>query len=81
VAIERLKSRNNFSHEEASQRLLSQKKWQDRAEASDIVTLNNGTIEDLEGEVVKNYKDLKDKYSKGLLEPSKYLKWWATNSS
>ena len=80
IAIERLKSRNNLNHEEAVQRLLSQKKWQDRAEASDIVTMNNGTMTDLEEEVIKKYKDLKERHAKGLLGPSKYLEWWSANS-
>ena len=80
VAIERLKSRNNFSHEEAVQRLSSQKRWQDRADASDIVTMNNGSLEDLEKSVKEQYKALNEKHAKGLLMPSKYLEWWENNS-
>ena len=80
VAIERLKSRNNFSHEEAVQRLSSQKRWQDRADASDIVTMNNGSLEDLEKSIKEQYKALNEKHAKGLLMPSKYLEWWEKNS-
>ena len=80
VAIERLKSRNNFSHEEAVQRLSSQKRWQDRADASDIVTMNNGSLEDLEKSIKEQYKALNEKHAKGLLMPSKYLEWWEDNS-
>ncbi|PZC42702.1 MAG: dephospho-CoA kinase [Chloroflexi bacterium] len=80
VAIKRLKSRNNFSEEEATQRLSSQKRWQDRVPASDIVTMNNGSLEELKGSVTKQYNELIDRYSKGLLPPSKYINWWQKHS-
>ena len=81
VAIKRLKARNNFSEEEATQRLSSQKKWQERAPASDIVTMNNGSLEELKEAVTKQYDELTEKYSKGLLSPSKYINWWQKHSS
>ena len=81
IAIERLKTRNNFSQEEAVQRLSSQKKWQDRADASDVVTMNNGSLADLEKSVIREYEKLSESHSKGLLMPSKYLEWWETNST
>ena len=80
VAIKRLKARNNFSEEEATQRLSSQKRWQDRVPASDIVTMNNGSLEELKGSVTKQYNELIDRYSKGLLPPSKYINWWQKHS-
>ena len=80
MAIKRLKARNNFSEEEATQRLSSQKKWQVRAHASDIVTMNNGSLEELKESVTKQYGELTDKYSKGLLPPSKYINWWEEHS-
>jgi dephospho-CoA kinase len=80
VAIKRLKARNDFSEEEATQRLSSQKRWQDRAPASDIVTMNNGSLEELKESVTKQYDELIDKYSKGSLPPSKYINWWEKHS-
>ena len=80
IAIDRLKARNNFSREEAVQRLSSQKRWEDRADASDVVTMNNGSVEDLEKSVIEQYEELNKKHSKGLLMPSKYLEWWEKNS-
>ena len=61
IAIDRLKARNNFSREEAVQRLSSQKRWEDRADASDVVTMNNGSVEDLEKSVIE--KLIKDESS------------------
>jgi len=80
IAIERLKNRNHFSHDEAVQRLSSQKKWQDRADASDVVTMNNGSVEDLEKSVKEQYQNLTENHSSGRLMPSKYLAWWEKNS-
>jgi len=80
MAIKRLKERNSFSEEEATQRLSSQKKWQDRAPASDIVTMNNGSLKELKESVTKQYGELTDNYSKGLLPPSKYINWWEKHS-
>ncbi len=80
VAIKRLKARNDFSEEEATQRLSSQKRWQDRAPASDIVTMNNGSLEELKESVTKQYDELIDKYSKGSLPLSKYINWWEKHS-
>jgi|TARA_B110000116_G_scaffold199703_1_gene174541 dephospho-CoA kinase len=81
IAIKRLKARNNFSEKEATQRLSSQKKWKDRAPASDIVTMNNGSLEELKKSVTNQFDELTDRYSKGLLPPSKYINWWKKHST
>jgi hypothetical protein len=43
--------------------------------------MNNGSLKELKESVTKQYDELTEKYSKGLLSPSKYINWWQEHSS
>ena len=76
VARQRLVNRNQFTPEEVEQRLASQRPWEDRAIASDIVMMNNGTQEDFTRQVRNQYRSVLQLARVGELEPSKFHDWW-----
>ncbi len=76
VARQRLAARNRFTPEEVEQRLASQRPWEERAPASDLVIHNNGTQDDFERTVRNQLNSVKQLWENGELEPSKYHAWW-----
>jgi dephospho-CoA kinase len=76
IARQRLAARNQLSTEEVEKRLASQRSWEDRAIASDIVTMNNGTEDDFKHQVRNQYRSIIQLASLGELETSKYNDWW-----
>ena len=76
LAIQRLKDRNNLTTEMAEQRLSSQRAWQDREPAADLVTLNNGSQEELIELVEMEISRIRFQWTAGTLPPSKYMPWW-----
>ena len=76
IARQRLAARNQLSTEEVEKRLASQRSWEDRAIASDIVTMNNGTEDDFKRQVRNQYRSIVQLASLGELETSKYNDWW-----
>lgn len=76
LAIQRLKDRNNLTTEAASQRLASQRAWQDREPAADLVTHNNGSQEELIELVESEISRIRLQWRAGTLSPSKYMAWW-----
>ena len=76
VARQRLADRNQFSDEEVEQRLASQRPWEDRAPAADLLVFNNGSEAQLKSEVRNHFRYTQHLWHNGELEPTKYLAWW-----
>ena len=76
IARQRLAARNQLSTEEVEKRLASQRSWEDRAIASDIVMMNNGTEDDFKRQVRNQYRSIIQLAQAGELETSKYNDWW-----
>lgn len=76
TAQQRLMARNQFSLEEAEQRMASQRHWEERAPASDVVFFNDKGLEDFEAEVKEKFARLQGLWSNGQVPPSKYNGWW-----
>ncbi len=74
-AKQRLAARNQLSEDEVEQRLASQRAWQDRAPAADLVIFNNGAETELESEVLTNFERVRRQWLEGTLEPSVYAAW------
>ena len=79
IALPRLMKRNNFSEEEAMQRISSQKSWQEREPASDLLIMNNESITKLTNKVTEEFNSLYDRYQNNKLEPSRYIEWQKNN--
>ena len=80
IARKRLAERNQYSDEEVDQRLASQRHWEERAPASDVVIFNNGTEDELISEVRSKFIHARHLWQVGELEPSRYLAWWEARS-
>ncbi len=75
AARSRLVARNQFTKEEVEQRLASQRPWEDRAPAADLVIFNNGTEDEFTTEVRSHFDELIRRWQSGILDPTKYLAW------
>jgi len=69
-------ARNGFSEEEATQRLRSQRPWQDRAPAADFVIHNNGAIDAVKQTVRRELDRVSALAAAGALPPSVFQAWW-----
>ncbi len=76
LARQRLMARNGFTREEADQRLASQRPWDERAAAADVVLFNNGTPEELVAEVKEEFRQVRALWDSGDLPESRYQEWW-----
>ena len=76
TARQRLLDRNNYTTEEANQRLTSQRPWESRVLASDVTVHNDGSVEELVTQVKYEYFYLRKLYEENQLPPSKYYGWW-----
>lgn len=81
IARRRLAERNQYSEEEVEQRLASQRRWEDREPAADVVIFNNGSEDRLVSEVKNRFTHTRHLWHVGELEPSRYLAWWESRSS
>ena len=81
MARQRLAERNQYSDEEVEQRLASQRRWEDREPAADVVIFNNGSEDRLVSEVKNRFTHTRHLWQVGELEPSRYLAWWESRSS
>ena len=81
TARARLAARNSFTPEEVEQRLASQRPWEDRSPAADLVIFNNGTEAEFESEVRSRFSDVRNLWQTGEIEPSRYAAWWAEKAS
>lgn len=73
-ALSRLIERNQLTELEASKRLQSQRQWEERSEASDLVVFNNSNYSDLEATVLSEFNKLMSQIRLGTLTPSLYSK-------
>lgn len=64
--IKRLKARNDYSQEEAQQRLASQMKLEDKVPYADFVIKNDGNLEELIEQIDKKLRRLRNDESNGL---------------
>ena len=76
IARTRLKLRNQYTDDEVEQRLASQRRWEDRADAADLVIFNNAAEADFEAEILSRFDETATQWRAGGLEPTKYLAWW-----
>lgn len=76
VARARLIARNGFSEEEAEQRIKSQRPWQDRAPAADLIIHNDGDLDTLRATVESELARVQALHRAGTLPSSKMLPWW-----
>lgn len=76
-AIDRVMARNQFTLEEAVQRVDGQRPWESRAPASDYVFHNVGTLDELIDEVKRVFQETYDLWKQGKLPPRKFDAWAA----
>ena len=79
TARQRLMARNNFSVEEADQRLNAQRSADERAPASDYVFHNDGTLDELMAEADAEMQRIVDAYKVDTLEKSVWFAWREAN--
>lgn len=75
---QRLMDRNHFTAAEAEQRLASQRPWEEREPASDVVLFNDGDLETLEQQTMETFRKTHEAWMAGTLPRSKYDDWWET---
>ena len=76
IARQRLAARNQYTDEEVEQRLASQRHWEDRPPAADLVIFNNDSEDRFISEVMSKFTHTRHLGQVGELEPSRYLAWW-----
>ncbi len=77
----RLVARNQYSEDEISRRMASQRPWEDRAPASDLLIFNNETEDQFKSEVRSHFAQVRHLWQNGELEPSRYAAWWKERNS
>ena len=75
TAMQRLMARDGFNEAEAQQRLDSQRKWEDRAPASDHVFHNDGTLDALMAEADAEMERVIEQFKAGTLPKSVWHEW------
>ena len=78
LARQRLMDRNHLTEAEADQRLASQRPWEEREPASDVVLFNDGDLETLEQQTMETFHKTYQAWLAGTLLRSKYDDWWET---
>ena len=73
IARQRLAARNQYTDEEVEQRLASQRHWEERAPAADLVIFNNDSEDRFVSEVKNRFTHTRHLWQVGELEPSRYL--------
>jgi dephospho-CoA kinase len=81
VALPRLMERNNFSQNEAQQRLDSQRKWQDREPASDLVLHNNHELDAFTAQIDSEIDKIKVIHGAGELPRTRWFDWYAAQET
>ena len=76
IVRQRLADRNQYSEDEIDQRIASQRSWEDRAPAADLLIFNNDTEEQFKSEVGSHFAQVRHLWQNGELEPSRYIAWW-----
>lgn len=78
LALTRLMDRNQMNEEDAKQRLSSQRKWQEREPAADLLLFNDGDLDDFRIRVEDEFTSARNLWLSGELSPSRYYTWWET---
>ncbi|HEX6029950.1 MAG TPA: dephospho-CoA kinase [Tepidiformaceae bacterium] len=76
VARARLLETRGMSEDEANQRLASMRPFEQRAPGADWTYLNNGTVEELRGEVNGELDRIVTLHREGALPESVFMSWW-----
>lgn len=76
IVRQRLVGRNQYTEDEIDQRMASQRSWEERAPAADLLIFNNDTQEQFESEVRANFSQVRHLWQNGELEPTRYIAWW-----
>ena len=76
IVRQRLAGRNQYTEDEIDQRMASQRSWEERAPAADLLIFNNDTQEQFESEVRANFSQVRHLWQNGELEPTRYIAWW-----
>ena len=79
TAMKRLMARDDFNEAEAQQRLDSQRKWEERAPASDHVFHNDGTLGELMAEADAEMASVIEAFKAGTLPKSVWHAWREKN--
>lgn len=81
IVRQRLADRNQYSEDEIAQRIASQRPWEDRAPAADLLIFNNDTEEQFKSEVGSHFNHVRHLWRNGELEPTRYIAWWEERNS
>ena len=76
IVRQRLAARNQYTEDEIDQRIASQRSWEDRAAAADLLVFNNDSEEQFKSEVGIHFAQVRHLWQNGELEPSRYTAWW-----
>lgn len=76
VALPRLMTRNNFTEEEARQRLDAARSWQEREPASDRLFMNNGELAEFERAIDRSIEETRALHLRGDLPRSRWQTCW-----
>lgn len=76
IVRQRLVARNQYTEDEIDQRMASQRSWEERAPAADLLIFNNDTQEQFESEVRADFSQVRHLWQNGELEPTRYIAWW-----
>lgn len=76
IVRQRLVARNQYTDDEIDQRMASQRSWEERAPAADLLIFNNDTQEQFESEVRADFSQVRHLWQNGELEPTRYIVWW-----
>ena len=76
TARQRLVARDRFTADEIDRRLASQRSWEERAPAADLVLHNDGSYDDFDSKIRAEFAGLRERWQAGELPPSRYHEWW-----
>ena len=76
LALGRLMKRNQMSEEDAARRLTSQRRWQEREPAADLLLFNDQGMDEFRTKVEGEFTSARDLWLSGKLPPSRYHQWW-----
>ena len=76
IARKRLVERNRYTDDEITQRLGSQRPWEERALAADLVLFNDNSYQEFEAQVTGEFASLRQRRRDEGLPLSVYLDWW-----
>lgn len=72
IVRQRLMAHDDFTLEEANQRLGSRRPWEERSPAGDLVLHNDGSYEEFAGRVRAEFGHVRNLWKHGQLPPSRH---------